>query len=117
MPTNIPKTNVELGTPEPPQFSVVGLAVAVVTLAGAVGLGATAGPSAIHCSLSTEPHVGAVETALAILFGLLLVLRYRQARQNAARDQRDSELPHANGRIPYRDLGMRESVASINDER
>lgn len=67
------------------------------------------------CSASGEPTTGAVEGALGIVFGLLLILRVRSARRHRDTDQRNSEV--GNGRVPYRDLGMRESLASISDER
>ncbi len=63
------------------------------------------------CSASGEPIHGAVENALGIIFGILLVVRLRSARRRREADQRDSEIP--NGRMPYRDLGMRDSLGSM----
>jgi hypothetical protein len=67
------------------------------------------------CSASGEPIQGSVEHALGIIFGVLLIIRIRSARRHREADQRNSEIP--NGRLPYRDLGMRESMASISDDR
>ena len=83
--------------------------------AGNVVGGVDAPPStastASGCSASGEPINGAVEHALGIIFGILLLIRLRSARRRAVADQRDSEIP--NGRMPYRDLGMRESLSSM----
>lgn len=70
--------------------------------------------SAGGCSASGEPTHGAVEDALGIVFLLLLVLRFR----SAGRERERLSVPaDAKGRIPYVDLGMRESLASFSDER
>ena len=68
--------------------------------------------SASGCSASGEPTHGAVEHALGIVFLLLLVLRLRGARRRHL-----SERTPCDSRIPYVDLGMRESFASLSDER
>lgn len=72
------------------------------------GGNATAG----GCSASGEPTHGAVEHALGIVFLLLLVLRLRSARRH-----RTTEPAAYDARIPYVDLGMRESFASLSDDR
>ena len=79
----------------------------------AMVLGGVTGPAAIHCSLSTEPLDDAAVQGLGLLFGILIVYRVYRSRMHAARDRRDSQ---PTGRIPYRDLGMRESLASFSDE-
>jgi hypothetical protein len=71
------------------------------------------------CSASGEPTHGAVEHALGIVFLFLLVLRFRSARRLREADAEANrggaaDLP---GRIPYVDLGMRESFASLSDDR
>ena len=63
------------------------------------------------CSASSEPTHGAVENALGIVFLLLLVLRLRSARRHRATEAA------CESRIPYVDLGMRESFASLSDDR
>jgi hypothetical protein len=71
--------------------------------------------SAGGCSASGEPTHGAVEHALGIVALVLLVVRFRSARRRRA-----PEPAHATGverRVPYVDLGMRESFASLPDER
>jgi hypothetical protein len=70
------------------------------------------------CSASGEPTNGAVEDALGIVFLILLVLRFRSARRREPDANAPSATtPDAKGRIPYVDLGMRESFASLSDER
>jgi hypothetical protein len=71
------------------------------------------------CSASpAEPTHGAVEHALGIVFLILLVLRFRSARRlRESSDADASSMRDANGRIPYVDLGMRESFASLSDDR
>jgi hypothetical protein len=67
------------------------------------------------CSASGEPTHGAVEDALGIVFLFLLVLRFRSARRRErAAPPRASD---SKARIPYVDLGMRESFASLSDDR
>ena len=94
-------------------LGIAGLALATVAGCATV-LGGTTGPAAIHCSLSTEPFDDAAVQGLGLLFGILIVYRVYRVRKNAARDRRDSE---PTGRMPYRDLGMRESLASFSDDR
>jgi hypothetical protein len=67
------------------------------------------------CSAGSERIPGSVEHALGILFGILLLIRMRSARRHCEADQRNSDIQ--NGRLPYRDLGMRESLASFSDDR
>jgi hypothetical protein len=93
-------------------FVIAGLGVVIAAL-GAMAVGGATGPEAIHCSLSTEPLDDAAVQGLGLLFGILIVARVYRARMNAARDRRDSE---PTGRLPYRDLGMRESLASFSDD-
>jgi hypothetical protein len=85
------------------------------------------------CSASGAPVRGAVENALGIVTALLLVLRWRgakrrneaarseaRARSTVRRDRKHAVAREAEReveRIPYVDLGMRESVASMHDER
>lgn len=71
------------------------------------------------CSASGEPTHGAVEHALGIVFLLLLVLRFRSARRlrDVDADTDASGTDHLPRRIPYVDLGMRESFASLSDDR
>ena len=74
--------------------------------------------SAAPVASAAEPTHGAVEDALGIVFLLLLVLRFRSAAR--LRETSDADAPStrdANGRIPYVDLGMRESFASLSDDR
>ncbi|MEA2747362.1 MAG: hypothetical protein QOI41_1505 [Myxococcales bacterium] len=70
------------------------------------------------CSASGEPTHGAVEDALGIVFLFLLVLRFRSARRlrDAGADAVAADAAEK-ARIPYVDLGMRESFASLSDER
>ena len=75
------------------------------------GAGASDEASASGCSASGEPQNGAVEHALGIVFGIVLLLRLRSARRSADADRRDSEI--RDGRMPYRDLGMRDSLSSL----
>lgn len=70
--------------------------------------------SAGGCSASGEPAHGAVEDALGVVFVLLLVLRLRSAHR---RRMDSAESGTSAARIPYVDLGMRESFASLSDER
>ena len=67
------------------------------------------------CSASGEPTHGAVEDALGIVFLFLLVLRFRSARR--LRGAAANANANASTRIPYVDLGMRESFASLSDDR
>lgn len=71
--------------------------------------------SAGGCSASSEPTHGAVEHALGFVALVLLVLRFRGARRRRADEQANAT--DAERRVPYVDLGMRESFASLSDER
>lgn len=64
------------------------------------------------CSMSNEPTRGAVEHALGIVALALLAIRLRNARR-----RRDDQPRAADGRVPYVDVGMRESFASLSDDR
>lgn len=90
------------------------LGIASVALVSALVAGLTSGTDAIHCSITTDPASDAAVQGLGLLFGILIVYRVYRARMNAARDRRDSD---PTGRLPYRDVGMRESLASFSDDR
>lgn len=77
--------------------------------AGAEVSGASNGSGSGGCSASGEPIRGSVEHALGIVAVVLLVLRLRSARR-----RREAK---GNERVPYVDLGMRESFASLSDDR
>ncbi|MDB4933086.1 MAG: hypothetical protein JWP87_58 [Labilithrix sp.] len=77
-------------------------------------------PSAASgCSAAGEPTHGAVEDALGIAFLILLVLKFRSAhrRREYGASNPATTAPDSKGRIPYVDLGMRESFASLPDDR
>jgi hypothetical protein len=79
--------------------------------------GSRAPAAAGGCSASGEPTTGAVEHALGIVFLFLLVLRFRSARRLRDTDASPRDATDTAGRIPYVDLGMRESFASLSDDR
>ena len=68
------------------------------------------------CSASGEPICGSVEHALGIIAVALLVLRLRSARRRRDAGAVDGSKPSSD-RVPYVDLGMRESFASLSDDR
>lgn len=64
------------------------------------------------CSASGTPVRGAVEDALGIVLTVLLLLRLRsRARKQGGKEERAKD-----GRVPYVDVGMRESFASMSDD-
>jgi hypothetical protein len=96
----------------PPSASTAGADVS----AAANGDGASdAQGSGGGCSASAEPTHGAVEHALGIVALVLLVIRFRSARRRRA--DPTTAATDAERRVPYVDLGMRESFASLPDER
>lgn len=103
-----PAGDVPSATPSPPPAANEGASTMTP-----VGAREDEPAAAGGCSASGEPTHGAVEHALGIVFLLLLVLRLRSAR----RRRRTPETMASESRIPYVDLGMRESFASLSDDR
>lgn len=95
------------GTPGTPDDAALGATANTTFDEGEPEAAASGG-----CSASGEPTRGAVEHALGIVAIVLLVLRLRHARR-----RREVGPPTTGARVPYVDLGMRESFASLSDER
>ena len=105
--TSAPAGDVASAAPSPPPAAQEG-----ATTIAPVGARGSEPAAAGGCSASGEPTHGAVEHALGVVFLLLLVLRLRGARRH-----RTTETTANESRVPYVDLGMRESFASLSDDR
>jgi len=88
-----------------------------IPAAGAIGAADASDGTSGGCSASGEPTHGAVEHALGIVAAVLLILRLRSARRRRDDAEAAQGAARVSRRVPYVDLGMRESFASMPDDR